>query len=223
MGAFGMKQSKQNVLCCLLLFCMALPLLSQESHRNEPVTGVLLARSAFAHGYRHGYEAGYHQGNIDINMARQARTRFSELRGLPLGYQNDFGPRNSFLYGFQFGLMAGYGDGYSGKEFRAVSNLRVAAAELNPTLPELKVRTSTFDRGLLFGYEDGFGRKPAKAMDGVPKQLSRGGSCQAAPAGKEQNGGETPDYCDGYRRGLILGRTDAFAARGEHGLLEASK
>ncbi len=184
MGAFGMKQSKQNVLCCLLLFCMALPLLSQESHRNEPVTGVLLARSAFAHGYRHGYEAGYHQGNIDINMARQARTRFSELRGLPLGYQNDFGPRNSFLYGFQFGLMAGYGDGYSGKEFRAVSNLRVAAAELNPTLPELKVRTSTFDRG---------------------------------------NGGETPDYCDGYRRGLILGRTDAFAARGEHGLLEASK
>jgi hypothetical protein len=218
-----MNQSRRKSLCCLLLLCVAIPLSAEESHRNEPVTGVLFARSAFAHGYRHGYEAGYHQGNIDINMARPARTRFSELRGLPLGYQNDFGPRNSFLYGFQYGLMAGYGDGYSGKEFRAVSNLRMAAAELDPTPPELKVRSANFDRGLIFGYEDGYGRKPAKAMGGVPQTLSRGGSCKAAPAKKEQTGGETPEYCDGYRRGLILGRTDAFAARGEHGLLEASK
>jgi hypothetical protein len=218
-----MNQSRQKLLCCLLLICVALPLSAQESHRNEPVTGVLLTRSAFAHGYRHGYEAGYHQGNIDINMARPARTRFSELRGLPLGYENDFGPRHSFLYGFQFGLMAGYGDGYRGKEFRAVSNLRVAAAELNPTLPELKARSSNFDRGVIFGYEDGFGRKPAKTMRGVPERLTRGGSCEAAPAGRKQSAGETPDYCDGYKRGLILGRTDAYAARGEHGLLEASK
>ena len=123
-----MYDPKPSFFCCLLLLLsVALPLSSQENHRNEPATGILLTRSTFAHGYRHGYEQGYHQGNIDINMARPARTKFSEFRGVPLGYQSDFGPRNSFLYGFQFGLMAGYSAGYSGKQFRAVSNLRQAA------------------------------------------------------------------------------------------------
>ena len=180
-------------------------------------------RSTFAHGYRHGYEAGYHQGNIDINMARPARTKFSELRGIPLGYQPGFGPRNSFLYGFQFGLTAGYSDGYAGREFRAISTLRQVAAELDSTLPQLKVRSSLFDKGLIFGYEDGFGQKPAKTAEKIPERPSGTGSCQKAKGEDELAAGETPDYCEGYRRGLILGHKDAFAAHGEHGLLEASK
>ncbi len=161
-----MYDPKPSFFCCLLLLLsVALPLSSQENHRNEPATGILLARSTFAHGYRHGYEEGYHQGNIDINMARPARKKFSEFRGVPLGYQSDFGPRNSFLYGFQFGLMAGYSAGYSGKQFRAVSNLRQAAMDLNPTATEKQAPDPTFDRGVIFGYEDGFGWKPAKTSD----------------------------------------------------------
>ncbi len=207
----------KEIICSLLLLCVSLPLTCQETHQSEPVTGVLFARSTFAHGYRHGYEAGYHQGNIDINMARPSRTKFSELRGVPLGYQSGFGPRNSFLYGFQYGLMAGYNDGYAGREFRAITILRQVAAELDPNLPALKVRSSLFDTGLIFGYEDGFGQKPAKKMEKMPERPSDPHSCEQAQVG------ETPDYCEGYRRGLILGHKDAFAARGEHGLLEASK
>jgi hypothetical protein len=206
-----------KIICSLLLLCVSLPLACQETHQSEPLTGVLFMRSTFAHGYRHGYEAGYHQGNIDINMARPSRTKFSELRGIPLGYQSGFGPRNSFLYGFQYGLMAGYNDGFAGREFRAITTLRQVAAELDSNLPQLKVRSSLFDTGLIFGYEDGFGQKPAKKLDKMPERPSDPHSCEKAQAG------ETPDYCEGYRRGLILGHKDAFAARGEHGLLEASK
>jgi hypothetical protein len=213
----------KEIICSLLLLCISLPLACQESHQSEPVTGVLFMRSTFAHGYRHGYEAGYHQGNIDINMARPARAKFSELRGIALGYQSGFGPRNSFLYGFQYGLMAGYNDGYAGREFRAISTLRLAAAELDSPSPELKVRSSLFDKGLIFGYEDGFGQKPAKKLVKMPERPSGPGSCEKAQATEGPAAGETADYCEGYRRGLVLGQKDAFAARGEHGLLEASK
>lgn len=208
--------------CLLLLLSVALPLSSQENHRNEPATGTLLARSPFAHGYRHGYEEGYHQGNIDINMARPARKKFSEFRGVALGYQSDFGPRNSFLYGFQFGLMAGYSAGYNGKQFRAVSNLRQAAMDLNPTAIETQAPNPTFDRGVIFGYEDGFGWKPAKTNGVETGRVTRGEPCQTSPKA-QQAAAEPLEYCEGYRRGLLLGRADASAAGAEHGLLEASK
>src|SRR5450432_141510 len=213
----------KKILCCLFLLCAAPLATSQENHRNEPVTGVLFTRSTFAHGYRHGYEEGYHQGNIDINMARPARTKSSELRGVPLGYQPDFGPRNSFLYGFQFGLMAGYSDGFGGKGFRAVSSLREVAAELDTTMPALKTRSANFDRGLLFGYEDGYGKKQVTPGDKALLRLSGPLGCAAAADPKNQNAAESADLCDGYRRGLILGGTDAAATRDDRGLLEASK
>jgi hypothetical protein len=219
-----MYHPKPSFFCCLLLLLsVALPLSSQENHRNEPATGTLLTRSPFAHGYRHGYEEGYHQGNIDINMARPARKKFSEFRGVPLGYQSDFGARNSFLYGFQFGLMAGYSAGYNGKEFRAVSNLRQAAMDLNRTATETQAPNPTFDKGVIFGYEDGFGWKPAKTSGAASGRLTRAEACQTSPKAQQQTGTESPEYCEGYRRGLVLGRADASAAGAEHGLLEASK
>jgi flagellar biosynthesis/type III secretory pathway protein FliH len=219
-----MYDPKPSFFCCLLLLLsVALPLSSQENHRNEPATGILLTRSTFAHGYRHGYEQGYHQGNIDINMARPARKKFSEFRGVPLGYQSDFGPRNSFLYGFQFGLMAGYSAGYSGKQFRAVSNLRQAAMDLNPTATETQAPDPIFDKGVIFGYEDGFGWKPAKTSGAGSGRPTRGEACQTSPKAQQQTATESQEYCEGYRRGLVLGRADASAAGAEHGLLEASK
>ena len=212
-----------NKFCCfLLLLCVALPAASQENHRSEPVTGVLFTRSTFAHGYRHGYEEGYHQGNIDINMARPARTKLTELRGVTLGYQPDFGPRNSFLYGFQFGLMAGYNDGFSGKGFRAVSSLREVAAELDTSLPALKTPSANFDRGLIIGYEEGYGKKQVKP-ESTLLRLSGSLGCLAHADPKSKNTAESADLCDGYRRGLMLGRTDAAATPDDRGLLEASK
>jgi hypothetical protein len=218
-----MYQRRLTELSFLLLISLAVPLSGQESHRSEPATGVLCSRSTFAHGYRHGYEAGYHQGNVDINMGRPARKRFSELRGVPLGYQTDFGPRNSFLYGFQFGLMAGYSDGYSGKKFRAVSVLRAAAAELGSATTEPQLPNPNFDRGVIFGYEDGFGRKFGTRKREVAEALPPKEQCQTPAKGQGPAGAESTEYCDGFRRGHIIGRSDASALGTEHVLLEASK
>src|ERR1041385_351411 len=101
---------------------------SQDMHFQEAGSAAVLARSTFAHGYRHGYEEGYHAGNTDINMGRSPRSKLTELRDLKIGYTSKFGPKKLFEEGFHAGLKAGYADGYMGRNFRAVGNLRSVAA-----------------------------------------------------------------------------------------------
>src|SRR5262245_11228350 len=116
----------------LLAACTAASAQMPEEHLLEAGSAVILAHSTFVHGYRHGYEEGYHSGNTDINMGRTRRTRLSELPDLKSGYSSQFGPRRVFDEGFQAGLKAGYGDGFSGRAFRAVDTLRSLAVALDP-------------------------------------------------------------------------------------------
>ncbi len=212
-------------IAAMLAMAMALaaPAAVQENHCQETGTGALFTRSAFAHGYRHGYEAGYHEGNIDINMARRARTTFKQFKGLPMGYEQTFGPKRSFELGFALGLKAGYNDGYAGKTFRAVEGLRTAAAALEEKAGPNDSANVFFDRGVTLGYEDGFtqGQKADRnsAMLGVD---IRSVQCSFHPTRKKEAGAES-SYCDGYRRGFVLGHGDGLALGRGQGLLEASK
>jgi len=108
--------------------------LAQMEVLREPGSATVLAHSAFAHGYRHGYEEGYHIGNTDVCVGTLPRTRLREVRGLKLGYSSQFGPRRVFEQGFQAGLKAGYGDGYTGRKFRAVDSLRAVSVALEDSL-----------------------------------------------------------------------------------------
>ena len=195
----------------------------RENHCQEPGTGALFARSAFAHGYRHGYEAGYHEGNIDINMARHARTTFKQFKGLPMGYEQTFGPKKSFELGFALGLKAGYSDGYAGKTFRAIESLRMAAASLPDKAARSDPRNVYFDRGVTLGYQDGVAQGQSadrnSAMLGVELKSV---PCSFHPSNKKDAGAES-SYCDGYRRGFLLGHGDGLALGRGQGLLEASK
>jgi hypothetical protein len=195
----------------------------QEKHCEERGTAAILTRSAFAHGYRHGYEAGYHEGNIDINMARPARTEPKHFKGLPLGYQDSFGSRKSFESGFALGLKAGYRDGYAGNSFRAVDELRSASDSLADKPIPVDPQNVFFDHGLTAGYQDGFAggraepqsaRKKATTIDSV--------TCSYHPS-KPSEAAAEPSYCEGYRRGYVLGHGDGRAIGPEQGLLEASK
>src|SRR5215467_10226034 len=114
----------------ILAACAAAQEPAQEEHLHEAGSAVVLAHSTFAHGYRHGYDEGYHAGNIDINMGRPPRMKLSELRDVKVGYSSQFGPRSVFDKGFHAGLKAGYNDGYMGRTFRAVENLRAVADSL---------------------------------------------------------------------------------------------
>lgn len=195
----------------------------EENHCQEPGTGALLTRSAFAHGYRHGYETGYHEGNIDINMARNPRTTYKQFKGLPLGYDGKFGPKKSFELGFALGLEAGYGDGYAGRTFRAIDSLRAISGGLAAKPRKHDTHDVFFDRGVTLGYQDGFAASHASAnrsevmpvdMQSVP--------CSFRPNHKSESAAAS-SYCDGYRRGFVLGHLDGLDLPPGEGLLEASK
>lgn len=192
----------------------------QEKHCQETGTGAILTRSAFAHGYRHGYEAGFHEGNIDINMARRPRTQFKQFKGLPLGYESVFGSKKSFEFGFALGLKAGYKDGFAGNSFRAIGGLRSASSSLKLDPAAVDPKNVFFDRGVTLGYQDGF--SGGKTEQRPPTLELNAVSCTFRPS-KSDDAAAEPSYCDGYRRGYVLGHGDGAAMGPDTGLLEASK
>lgn len=193
---------------------------AQDTHLREPASGIMLAHSSFAHGYRHGYEEGYHAGNIDINMGRVLRTHPEECRGLNSGYSPQFGPRAVFDKGFHAGLRAGYGDGYKGRTFRAVDALRAASVAYKEPLPGPHARY--FDQGFSLGYNDGFAHGGAASSSPAELDIRLVGCKSSLP--------QTPNsltaresYCEGYRRGFVLGHADGFTLGPASARLEASK
>lgn len=181
---------------------------SAEVHYSEAGTAPILMRSAFAHGYRHGYEEGYHHGNIDINMGRQPHTRFSQLRDLSMHYSPEFGPRKSFDAGFQQGVRAGYMDGFAGRMFRALENLRSIAMKLDQQPAQTDPRNLHFDQGFSAGYERGVDSSlkqgtPPEKID--PSMVQCSGN-QANQMREVAQG----TFCDGYRRGFVLGHADGM-------------
>jgi hypothetical protein len=214
-----------SVFLVLLAPCLALPACAQDNHLNEPGTGLILSRSAFAHGYRHGYEEGYHQGNVDINMGRiprfQQKGQFRGLK-LKLGYQPGFGSKRSFEDGFTAGLRAGYSDGYAGQTFRAVESLRLMAAEIAPTPPAEDPGSIYFDQGLTAGYQDGWQQGASSKSGAEPTDMHRV-DCAPFHPEKDVDLPAQSSYCEGYRRGYVLANTDIQALHRDSAFLEASK
>lgn len=190
-----------------------------DSHCTEDGAGMLLSRSAFAHGYRHGYESGYHLGNVDANLARPQKTKLRASRGISSGYQYAFGSKPSFESGFRSGLKAGYSDGYVGRAFRAVSELRMLATALDAQADAYPAN-SFFDKGVHAGYDQGI-RNASPAHSTSQLDFSRVSCPEHGSASSDRELQQT--YCEGYRRGFILGQSDGVILGPERGLLEASR
>src|SRR5215471_17111514 len=178
-----------------------------ESHFSEPGSNAIFMRSAFAHGYRHGYEDGYHLGNIDINMGRQARTKLSQFHDVTSHYVPEFGARKSFEAGFREGLRAGYDDGFVGRMFRAVGNLRLTASALDQHPASTDPSNLYFDQGFSTGYDQGL-HYAGKALPASEKLDMRFISCVQFHPANEQDVAAQGSFCDGYRRGFVLGHAD---------------
>ena len=194
----------------------------QDLHLNESGCAAVLSHSAFAHGYRHGYEEGYHAGNADVSLGSSQRRKIKDFHGLKLGYSPQFGPRNVFERGFEAGLKAGYGDGYSGRLFRAVDTLRSVSASLEDTRPANDLRFAHFDEGFRSGYNEGFDRGTSDQSSTAQVDFHFVG-CANFQAVKQSDLPGEESYCEGYRRGFALGHADGFLLRPEGGRLEASK
>jgi len=189
---------------------------TQDPHMSESGSAVVFSHSAFAHGYRHGYEEGYHVGNADISLGTSPRLKIKDFRGLKVGYAPQFGPRNVFERGFQAGLKAGYGDGYSGRLFRAVDTLRSISASLEDS------RFTHFDDGFFSGYNEGFDHGGSDQSSTAQVDFHFVG-CTNFRTEKQHGLPAEDSYCEGYRRGFALGHADGFLLRSEGGRLEASK
>ncbi len=193
-----------------------------ERHMNEAGSSVLFIRSSFAHGYRHGYEEGYHWGNVDINMGRQARTKTSQFHGLSTGYISQFGPRKSFDAGFVEGLKAGYGDGFSGKAFRAVDTLRLASASLSEVPVPAAPSNMYFDQGFSSGYHQAL-RPVSNGAPAVSIDDQGFMNCGQFSPSVEKDQRARQSFCEGYQRGQVLGHADALALGLEHSSMQAFK
>jgi len=199
---------------------VAIPARSQDLHLSESGSAVVLSHSAFAHGYRHGYEEGYHVGNADISLGSSQRHKIKDFRGLKTGYSPQFGPRKVFERGFMAGLKAGYGDGYSGRMFRAVDTLRSVSASLEDTHSAAELSFAHFDEGFVSGYDEGFDRGGSDQSSTSQVDFHFVG---CANYQKQQDLSGEDSYCEGYRRGFALGHADGFLLRPEGARLEASK
>jgi hypothetical protein len=195
---------------------------AQDLHLSESGSSVMLSHSAFAHGYRHGYEEGYHAGNADISLGSSQRIKIKDFHGLKLGYSSLFGPRDVFERGFHAGLKAGYGDGYSGRPFRAVNTLRAVAASLEETPANSDPRFAHFDEGFFSGYNEGFDRGGADQSSSAQVDFHFVG-CTNLRTSEQSDVPREESYCEGYRRGFAVGHADGFVLRSEGGRLEASK
>lgn len=182
---------------------------SRDPHFHESGSGAFCARSAFAHGYRHGYEEGYHAGDMDINMGRRERSRPSGFRDSALHYSPEFGPKKSFVAGFQQGLEAGYRDGFFGRKFRAVEILRASAAALDEDLKSADPANSYFDAGVSAGYSQGLHSDQDQAYLAQPLDLVYAGCVRLQPKGQKDAAAQAI-FCDGYQRGYRMGRADGL-------------
>lgn len=215
-----------QVLVLLLLLVLANISVAQtparDIHFTEAGSGAVFMRSAFAHGYRHGYEEGYHMGNMDVNMGRHARAKLSDVKASAAHYSAEFGSHKSFETGFQEGLKAGYSDGYVGRSFRAVENLRFIALALDEKAGSSDPGNTYFDQGFATGYSSGLDL--AQKDDPAATKLDvRFIGCDQFHPAKQQDVAAESSYCDGYRRGYVLGHADGIVLRPEAAALAARK
>lgn len=199
----------------ILLATSAIAQSVQERHLREAGTSAIFKHSAFVHGYRHGYEDGYHLGNVDINLGRHPRIKL-ESREIFSRYSPQFGSKKFFEAGFREGLKAGYSDGFAGRGFRAVKNLQSMANALDQNSSPTDPASAYFDQGVLTGYNDG---RNQRASNPGPTQLDAAlDDCVRLQRFAELDIVAQGSFCDGYRRGYLLGEADAVAGNPDSAL-----
>ena len=194
-------QSTVIIACAALLLATAFAAGDPEGHMND-AAGPLCARSAFAHGYLHGYEEGFHNADLDIHMGRLNNPSLENSHKPPRPEKDaSSSDPASFRAGYTEGYKSGYSDGISGRAFRAIAELRAAAADLQAA------NGPGFDRGFASGYASGrhYTSENETPINDFNYVL---GYCLASA-----NDDPGPGYCDAYTRGFRLGYNDGALQR----------
>ncbi|ABF40808.1 hypothetical protein Acid345_1807 [Candidatus Koribacter versatilis Ellin345] len=169
-------------------------LVAQERHLGNDSASTLFTESPFAHGYMHGYEAGFHFGDLDLQLGREPRDPAVIAEFKRDGFQNYFGSKSSYKFGYHDGFRAGYSDATHELPFRAIVNLRQAAEGLT-----VKSLVRPFDDGFRDGYSHGR-RKGGEDGRVAPQANPINPPCLGLP----------DEYCSGFARGFTIGYRDGF-------------
>src|SRR6185312_9296954 len=128
--------------------------------------------------------------------------RSSSSKGCPRAMKRVSGPKSHFSAGFELGLKAGYGDGYAGRVFRAVDEMRAVAGSLKEGPDKGDANNIYFDRGVSLGYKDGFAQGHSRGPSAAT--ATSVDSVKCVYTGKASEAPGETSYCDGYRRGFVL-------------------
>jgi hypothetical protein len=201
----------------MVVIALAVPALhaGDEPHLGGPI-GDFLAHCPFAHGYLHGYEEGFHIGDSDFHLGRERDGRAVLQQKANDGYRATFGDRSSFRFGFRQGVVAGYNDSISGREFRAYEALQA----YSPTAESLKF--SDLDRGVGDGYMRGY----SNGMRSLASDEDFDADPAPCPSRSAGDGSLPPSsraYCDGFAKAYAIGYRDAYLSREERGTQVAAR
>lgn len=170
---------------------------SPDVHVTMDSARELYQSSSWAHGYVHGYEKGFHLGDLDLQLAKPARNPEKDETA-KVRMRGEYGDRKSFSKGYKQGLLVGYADAYSGREFRAFRELRKLAREFEPAVTSSNDDESNraidegYKKGLAAGLYDGrTGRKFASRAN-VDTCNRNSNYCAF------HDGGVQLGYADGY-------------------------
>lgn len=180
--------------------------IAQDHHMDGDPAQELYGCSPFAHGYLHGYEQGFHDGDLDLQLAHahEDAKKMHDYREAKHAYRKEFGDRDTFLKGYDYGFRVGYADAIDGLEFRAVSNLRRLAQDL----PRVDPRAApVLDEALTHGYLDGVNSGLHDGRTTKADYRPDGSDCDLALRFKEP---PTKFYCSAYSLGYRLGYSDGF-------------
>ena len=187
-----------RLLLAFLLTLSTTVLFGQERHLSNDSASTLYLNSPFAHGYIHGYEDGFHYGDLDLQLGREPRDAgvIASYKHPGIGYESNFGSKESYKNGFKSGFRAGYSDATHQLPFRAIVNLRNAAQGLQrASYADVHI----FDEGFRDGYDHG---RHQGAEDGRAASIANpiNPPCLGLP----------DQYCSGFERGFHLGYADGY-------------
>ncbi|MBV8207738.1 MAG: hypothetical protein JO041_13175 [Acidobacteria bacterium] len=188
---------------------------SGDPHFSDAAAS-LFTQSAFAHGYIHGYEDGFHAADQDLQFGRLSRGVHARARSHPENLIPSQNPA-SLRKGYSQGFVAGYADGAAGSEFRAISEMREAAAVLGTELPNNDAPGSGMAMAANFnrGFEDGYfagqayaGKPRAPLGDFAYLTSFCMGHLYGPTADDKRLGDPQKAACRGYATGFRIGYSD---------------
>jgi hypothetical protein len=170
---------------------------SPDTHVTLDSARELYQSSSWAHGYVHGYEQGFHIGDLDVQLAKGARDPEKD-ESAKIRMRQVYGDLKNFSRVLKQGLLVGYADAYSGREFRAFRELRKLAQDFEPVTTSSNDQDGDraidegYKKGLAAGLYDGrTGRKFTNRADVDPCKRDTG-------------------YCAFHDRGVQLGYADGY-------------